>query len=339
MNRVPSSLDKPVLEVGPDKVQKKFQELKFGMFVHFGLNTFYSNESSDGDLPLYNFNPEIIDTNQWCMTAKNAGMNYILINAKSSDGFCNWPSKYSNYTVDNTPFKTDILSELINSAEKYGLKTGFSYSLYDGHVFIDQMNEDIYNEYIVNQVTELLSEYGPLVEIWFDGFWHRQNHGWKAENGFAVPMPQFLNSWRNEGAYRWKWDYLYSIVKNLQPETMVFNNPTRLFRGLPLFPVDGRAAEKGEDLEVDQPIWNWLGEDVYLPLQIETTLSQKGKKPFYDGNWFWDHSDKSVAKKWKIRQWLKNAGKLNANLVLNVGPMANGKLRPEDEKVLLRFSE
>ena len=110
-----------------------------------------------------------------------------------------------------------------------------------------------------------------------------------------------------------------------------------MFRGLPLLPVDGRAAEKGEDLEENIDIWNWLGKDIFIPLQIETTLSQKGKEPHFDGNWYWHQSDKSIAKKWKIRSWLKNAEKLGANLVLNVGPMRNGRLRPEDEKVLLRF--
>ena len=324
-------------EVLPTEAQKQFLDLKFGMFVHYGINTFNEVEISQGDLPLYSFNAETVDTDQWCMTAKNAGMKYIILTAKSVDGFCNWPSKYTNYSVQYTPFKTDLLSEFVNSAMKFGLKVGFSYSLWDYHIFNDVLKDEVYNEYILNQVEELLTEYGPLIELWFDGFWHRQDFGWKADNGFAVPSEQFIRTWRREGAFRWKWDYIYAFCKSLQSDCLIFNNPTRLFRGLPLLPVDGRAAEKGEDLEENNNIWNWLGKDVFIPLQIETTLSQKGREPYIDGNWYWHQSDKSIAKKWKIRSWRKNAEKLGANLVLNVGPMSNGKLRPEDEKVLLRF--
>ena len=325
------------VEILPSSAQKQFLDLKFGMFVHYGINTFHNLEVSQGDFPLQSFNTESVDTDQWCMTARNSGMKYIIMTAKSVDGFCNWPSKYSNYTVQYTPFKTDILAELVNSASKYGLKVGFSYSLWDNHIFNKDLMDEVYNDYILNQVYELLTEYGPLVELWFDGFWYRQDVGWKAESGFAVPAEQFILTWRREGAFRWKWDYLYANCKAIQTDCLIFNNPTRLFRGLPLLPVDGRAAEKGEDLENNNNIWKWLGKDVFLPLQIETTLSQKGKDAYVDGNWFWHQSDNSIAKKWKIRNWRKNAEKLGANLVLNVGPMVNGRLRPEDEKVLLRF--
>ena len=310
------------VEILPNKAQKEFLDLKFGMFVHYGINTFHDVEISLGDLPLQSFYTETVDTDQWCMTARNSGMKYIVMTAKSVDGFCNWPSKYSNYTVQYTSFKKDILSELVNSANKYGLKVGFSFSLWDNHIFNESLMDEVYNDYILNQVHELLTEYGPLVELWFDRFWHRQDFGWKAESGFAVPA---------------EWDYLYAYCKSLQSDCLIFNNPTRLFRGLPLLPVDGRAAEKGEDLEKNNNIWEWLGKDVFLPLQIETTLSQKGKDAHADGNWFWHQSDNSIAKKWKIRNWRKNAEKIGANLVLNVGPMRNGRLRPEDEKVLLRF--
>jgi len=325
------------VEVLPTQAQKQFLDLKFGMFIHYGINTFHDVEISKGDLPLYSFNPDSVDTDQWCMTAKNAGMKYIVITAKSVDGFCNWPSKYTNYSVQYTPFKTDILSEVVNSAMKFGLKIGFSYSLWDNRIFNDVLEDEVYNVYILNQVEELLTEYGPLVELWFDGFWYRQDFGWKAENGFAVPVDQFICTWRREGAFRWKWDYIYAFCKSLQNDCLIFNNPSRLYRGLPLLPVDGRAAEKGEDLEKNNNIWSWLGKDVFLPLQIETTLSQKGKDAYVDGNWYGHQLDKSIAKKWKIRSWRKNAEKLGANLALNVGPIRNGKLRPEDEKVLLRF--
>jgi hypothetical protein len=103
--------------------------------------------------------------------------------------------------------------------------------------------------------------------------------------------------------------------------------------------VDGRNAEKGIDLEDNRTIWEWLGRNVYLPLQIETTLSQKGEGKFTDGNWYWHRSDNSVAKKWQINSWKNRAEKMNANLLLNVGPSPSGKLRGEDEKILLKIRD
>ena len=163
------------VEILPSSAQKQFLDLKFGMFVHYGINTFHNLEVSQGDLPLQSFNTDSVDTDQWCMTARNSGMKYIIMTAKSVDGFCNWPSKYSNYTVQYTPFKTDILAELVNSASKYGLKVGFSYSLWDNHIFNKDLIDDVYNDYILNQVYELITEYGTLVEFWLDVLFHRKD--------------------------------------------------------------------------------------------------------------------------------------------------------------------
>ncbi len=324
-------------EVMPSSVQQAFMDLKFGMFIHYGINTFYNTESSDGALPLFNFDPSVVDTDQWCNIAKLAGMNYVVLTAKASDGFCLWPSRYSNYTIAHTPYKKDILEDLVDSANKVGLKVGISFSLWDEHVMIRELSDEVYVEFILNQLEELLTGYGPMIEIWFDSFWYKYAHGWKGENGFAAPGDEFLISWRMEGAYRWRWDYIYTHVKDLQPDCLVLNNSTRVFPGLPLLPVDVRNAEKGQDMEEDRKVWQWLGEDLYLPLQIETTLSQKGTGKFLDGYWYWHKGDNSIAKRWKANNWRRNAEKLKANLLLNVGPSVNGKLRPEDEKLLLRL--
>lgn len=326
-------------DIKPTSLQQEFLDLKFGMFVHYGINTFYDAEMSDGDLPLFNFDPPMVDTDQWCMTANNSGMKYILFSAKSMDGFCNWPSEYSNYTVAHTPYKTDILGKLVESAGKYGLKVGFSYSLWDRYIQSTITDAEAYEEFLINQLGELMTSYGPLVELWLDGFWTRQDFGWKNEDGFAAAQPEFLKAWRQEGAFRWRWDYLYGTLKRIQPDCLIFLNSTRAFWGLPLLPVDGRNAEKGIDIEENKTEWEWLGQQVYLPLQIEMTLSQKGHGAFEDGNWYWHRSDSSVAKKWRVKSWRNKAEKMNANLLLNVGPSPSGKLRPEDEKILLKIRE
>ena len=326
-------------EVKPRSIHSAFMDLKFGMLVHFGINTFFNTETSDGKLPLHGFNPPEVDTDQWCLTARNCGMKYMVYSAKAIDGFCSWPSRFSDYNVSYTPYKDDILQKLVNSANKYGLRVGFTYSLWDNYIMQSDPEEKRYQEFILNQVEELLSDYGELIEIWFDSFWLRQSSGWKGEGGFASDQRHFIHSWRREGAFRWQWDRLYRLVKSIQPDCLVFNNSTRVFRGLPLHPVDGRNAEKGQDLEDDHAVWDWLGNKSFLPLQIETTLSVKGKGKFADGNWYYHQGDNSIAKRWQVNGWKRKAEKIKANLLLNVGPGPFGRLRPEDEKLLLKINE
>jgi alpha-L-fucosidase len=202
-------VEQPDNEIQPSIIQQEFLDMKFGMFIHYGINTFYDTEISDGDLPLFNFDPPVVDTDQWCKTASNCGMKYVLMTAKSIDGFCNWPSRYSDYTVQNTPYKQDILGQLVESAERYGLRVGFSYSLPDHYMRASLKDESAFEDFILAQVEELMTSYGSLVEIWFDGFWEKQSLGWKNEEGFAAPQEKFLAAWRMEGAFRWRWDYLY----------------------------------------------------------------------------------------------------------------------------------
>jgi alpha-L-fucosidase len=334
-------------DIIPSPTQEAFMKLKFGMFIHFGINTFNDKEWSYGDLPLSSFNPDSVSTDHWCRIAKKAGINYLIFTTKHVDGFCNWKTGYTDYCVSNTPYKKDIVAQLAASCKKYGLKLGLYYCLWDENQPTFKKDEHAYNEYVRNQITELLTNYGDIVCLWFDGFWKRQQSGWKrtkAKEGEDISKirfsdeENFINAWRKEGAYRLEWDRLYLLIKSLQPDCIVFNNTTTAYKGVPLFPVDARPAEKGVNLKSDTTIWNWLGKQVYLPLEIETTLSQKGDKLFPSGNWFWHEWDHSVATIEQVIDWAKKAKRLNANLVINVGPMSNGKLRPEDGELLRQLN-
>jgi len=329
----------------PSAVQRSWMELQFGMFIHFGINTYFDKEWSDGSLDPYRVNPSRLNTMQWCRTAKEAGMKYIVLVCKHHDGFCLWPSKYTNYTVSRSQFTRDIVASLVNSCEKTGLKVGFYYSLWDQHEsFIN--NDDWHMVgFIQNQLEELLTNYGPVVELWFDGFWKRQQSGWtqKAESSDTKGVKtidskerdeEFINAWRMEGAYRWQIDHIYNFVKSIQPDCLVMNNSTSSFRGVPLFPVDVRNGERLKDFENDRKVWKWLGKDVYMPLQIETTMSTKGNQRFPAGNWFWHEWDHSVLSKEEVIDYLSKAKASDANLLLNVGPNNLGVLREEDEQVL-----
>lgn len=331
---------------GPNDMQKAWMDLGFGMFIHFGINTYYDMEWSDGTLDPVKFNPGKLDTGQWCRTAAEAGMKYIVLVTKHHDGFCLWPSKHTRYSVAASPWKGDVVASVANSAAKYGLKLGLYYSLWDRNQKLHDLNEPAYVDWMKLQLTELLTGYGDVTELWFDGFWKKQNHGWTKKNqqiegeaGFTEKNHQrdldFIHAWRMEGAYRWQMDHLYQFIKSLQPGCLVMNNATTAYPGVPLHPVDIRSGEKyTAPNKQDVKVWDWLNGKVYLPLQIETTMSVKGNEQFKSGNWFWHEWDHSVASKDTVLNYLKVAKEMEANLLLNCGPTTDGLLRPVDESVL-----
>ncbi len=221
-----SNIQKSIPEdVFPSEAQKEWMKLGFGMFIHFGINTYYDMEWSDGTLNPSKFNPVKIDTDQWCGVAKAAGMNYVVLVTKHHDGFCNWPSRLTDYSVLATPYKKDILGALANSAQKFGLKLGLYYSLWDRHE--KSHDTDIYsyvNDFMLPQLEELMTNYGEIVELWFDGFWKYQKTGWTKKNqdidGEATMIERntqrdldFILTWRNEGAYYWQMDHVYQTIK------------------------------------------------------------------------------------------------------------------------------
>jgi len=314
----------------PSNPQLAWMNLKFGLFLHFGINTFYDLEWSDGTLDPARYSPEAIDTDQWCAAAAAAGMKFVVLVTKHCDGFCNWPTKYTKYSTAATPFKRDLVEMVAHSAQKHDLKLGLYYSLWDRHEKTHDSDDEAYAQFMCQQLTELLTGYGPIAELWFDGMWKKQKAGWTTGDD------DFIHAWRTEGAPRWRWDRLYQHVKSLQPDCVVLNNSTTKFPGVPLWPVDARTGEKATTAaSVGKTHWEWNGQKHYLPLQIETTLSKKGPPgQFEDGSWFWHEWDHSVASREEILGWLRSSEERDAVLLLNAGPMASGKLRPEDWEAL-----
>jgi alpha-L-fucosidase len=329
-----ASNTEPAEEPPPTDIQKAWMGLGFGMFIHFGINTYYDREWSDGTLNPAAYHPTELDTDRWCSTAREAGMKYLVLVAKHHDGFCNWNTKHTTYSVASTPFGRDLLELLANSAQKYGLRLGIYYSLWDAHEKSHDRNEPAYVDFMKAQLQELLTGYGEIVELWFDGFWKKQQSGWKNSDGDWAEPENFIHSWRMEGAYRWQMDHLYRYVKSIQPGCIVMNNATSRYPGVPLHPVDAVSGEKADSGKEYRRVWPWLGKESFFPMQIENTLSTKGNERFPTGNWFWHPWDHSVASREQVRTWLENARARQANLLLNCGPMASGRLRPEDVAVL-----
>jgi len=191
-------------EVCPSPQQLAWQQLEFIAFIHYTVNAFTDKEWGEGTESPSIFNPTALDVRQWVRTCKDAGMKMIILTAKHHDGFCLWPSKYTEHSVKNSPYKSgkgDIVGELAQACREAGLKLGLYLSPWDRHepTYGDTAG---YNKFYKNQLRELLTNYGEITEVWFDGA--------KGEN--AKDM-------------EYDWAGYYAIVRELQPNAVIFNGP------------------------------------------------------------------------------------------------------------------
>ncbi len=188
--------------VRPSARQLAWQELEFIAFIHFTINTFTDKEWGDGTEDPAIFNPTQLDTRQWVKVCKDAGMKMIILTAKHHDGFCLWPSKYTEHSVKNSPWKNgrgDVVRELADACRQAGLKLGLYLSPWDRHE-PTYGNTVKYNKFYKNQLRELLTNYGEVAEVWFDG----------AKGKDAKDMV-------------YDWPGYYAIVRKLQPDAVIFN--------------------------------------------------------------------------------------------------------------------
>ncbi len=188
--------------VTPAPRQVAWQEMEFTAFIHFTVNTFTDEEWGHGDEDPQIFNPTELDARQWAQVCKQAGMKMIILTAKHHDGFCLWPSKFTEHSVKNSPWKNgqgDVVRDVADACKEFGLKFGVYLSPWDRHepTYGDSPR---YNEYFRNQLTELLTNYGRVDEVWFDGACGEGPNGKRQVYDFQS---------------------YYSLIRKLQPQAVI----------------------------------------------------------------------------------------------------------------------
>ncbi len=189
--------------VVPSQRQMQWQEREFIAFIHFTVNTFTDREWGLGTESPSLFNPTALDARQWVKVIRDAGMRMVIVTAKHHDGLCLWPSKYTEHTVQHTPWrdgKGDVVGEVAAACREFGLKFGVYLSPWDRHepTYGDSPK---YNEFFRNQLRELLSNYGEISEVWFDGACGEGPNGKKQV---------------------YDWNSYYSVIRELQPTAVIF---------------------------------------------------------------------------------------------------------------------
>lgn len=185
----------------PSARQLAWQELEFYSFIHFGINTFTDREWGTGAEDPALFHPTALDADQWVSACKSAGMKALILTCKHHDGFCLWPSRYTTYSVQSSPWRAgrgDLVREVAQACQRGGLKFGVYLSPWDRHE--PCYGTDAYNSFFRDQLRELLTQYGELFCVWFDGACGEGPNGKRQV---------------------YDWESYYSLVRELQPQAVI----------------------------------------------------------------------------------------------------------------------
>jgi alpha-L-fucosidase len=300
------------------QAQQEFQDQKFGIFLHWGIYSMLG----DGEWVMNNrsinyeeyphladgFYPSKFNADEWVAAFKDAGARYITFTTRHHDGFSMFKTATSTYNiVDGTPYAHDVLADLATACRKQGLSLHLYYSHLDWHRLdyplgrtgrklgrpTDQQDYAKYFDFMNQQLTELLTNYGKIGCIWFDGWWDHDSD----------PKP-----------FDWRLDEQYQLIHQLQPQCLVANN-------------HHQTPYEGEDIQIferDVPGENKAGlsgQDISrLPLETCQTMND---------SWGYDITDKNYKSADEIIRLLVNTAGRNANLLLNIGPRPDGKLPQE----------
>jgi alpha-L-fucosidase len=313
------------------EARNQFQDAKYGLFIHWGVFSILG----DGEWVMQQkniriqdykklqnfFNPTQFDAKDWVSMAKSAGMKYITLITRHHDGFSMWDTKYSDFNIMNTPYKQDVVKMIVEECHKQDMKIFLYYSLLDwgredyswktgntgkGTGRFTQGNWEDYVSFMKNQLTELLTNYGKIDGIWFDGYWDQTGPKDGKDKTSRV---------------NWHFPEIYSLIHNLQPQCLVGNN----HHITPMLGEDYQMFEK------DLPGQNKSGfsegkPSKELPLETCETMNN---------SWGFNIKDSKYKSVPQLIHYMVNAAGRNANFLLNVGPQPNGVIQQEFRDTLV----
>lgn len=326
--------DKRLIKAVPTARQLAYENMEFFCFIHFTVNTFTGSEWGDGTEPESIFNPTELDARQWAKTAAEGGMKGLILTCKHHDGFCLWPSKYTEHSIKNSPYKNgkgDIVRETAEACREFGLKFGVYLSPWDRNNESYGKGKE-YDDYYLNQLTELLTEYGDIFVIWLDGA---------------------CGEGPNGKVQKYNWQRYYKVMRELQPNAVIsISGPDIRWCG-------------NEAGEVRPSEWSVVAKDMTDPAITAALSQQEDNEEFRNrpldetqtdlGSrerlanekelaWYPAETDVSIRPGWfyheeednQVRSfenlkdiYLKSVGG-NTTLLLNLPPMKNGRIHETD---------
>lgn len=310
----------------PSAAQLSWHEMELNAFVHFTTNTFTDKEWGYGDESPSIFNPTSFDADQWITTFKDAGFKGVILTCKHHDGFCLWPSEFTEHSVKNSPFKKDAVREVSEACKRHGLKFGIYVSPWDrNHA---QYGSPEYITYYRNQLKELFTNYGPIFEMWFDG----ANGG----DGFYGGKREQR---KINGATFYDWPTTLNRVRDLEPEVIFFSDAGPGVRWV--------GNERGVAGETN---WNTITPDTLFAGKggIETLLNTGSENGTHwipaevdvsiRPGWFYHAKEDSLVKSPEklLDIYLTSVGR-GSTLLLNVPPDRRGIIHENDVQALKQW--
>jgi alpha-L-fucosidase len=323
---------KPPIPFGPvpGERQLAWHDLEYYMFVHLTVNTFTDKEWGYGDEHESVFNPSELNCHQWAKVAKEAGMKGIIITAKHHDGFCLWPSKYTDHSVKNSKWKDgkgDVLLELRKACNEYGLKMGVYLSPWDRNSALYGKTE--YITYYRNQLRELMTNYGDIFEVWFDGANGGDGYYGGAREKRTIDRKIYYD-----------WINTHQIVRKLQPLAVMFSDAGPDVRWVGnengMGSLTNWCLLKKDEMYPGGDFAKILGEghengNYWVPAEVDVSI-----RP----GWFYhEKQDLLVRTPENLMDLYYSSVGRNSNLLLNVPPDRRGLLHENDVKALTGFRE
>ena len=310
----------------PSEAQLAWHDMELNAFIHFTTNTFTGREWGYGDESPSVFNPQSVNAGQWVSVLKDAGFKMVILTCKHHDGFCLWPSKYTEHSVKNSPYKGDVVREVSDACKKYGLKFGVYLSPWDRNH--PEYGREAYLTYYRNQLKELFTNYGPITEMWFDG-----------ANGGDGYYGGTRETRKIDGRTYYNWPVTMGIVKKMAPDVIFFSDAGPGVRWV--------GNERGVAGETN---WNTITADTlyagkggienllatgspdgksWIPAEVDVSI-----RP----GWFYHENEDSLVKSPEklFDIYLTSVGR-GSLLLLNVPPDKRGLFHENDVKALQGF--